>query len=57
MLQVTRVFSNFPQLKQVNKKKRIRANIVIFLNCDLLDLEIQNRYKKPFYDCVFFRFV
>ena len=33
-LQVTRVFSNFPQLKQLNKK-----NIVIFLNYDLLELE------------------
>ena len=33
-LQITRVFSNFPQLKQLNKI-RIRVKIVIFLNCDL----------------------
>ena len=32
MLQVTTVFSNFPQLKQLNKKKNRREY------CDLLEL-------------------
>ena len=32
MLQVTRVFSNFPQLKQVNKKKNT------WEYCDFLEL-------------------
>ena len=29
-------------------------NIVIFLNCDLLELEIQDSYKKPYCDYVSF---
>ena len=28
-------------------------NIVIFLNYDLLELDIQDNYKKPYYDCFF----
>ena len=52
--QVTRVFSNLPQLKLLNK---IRVNIVIFLNCDLLEFEIQHCYKKPYGDYVSFRFL
>ena len=37
MLLVTRVFLNFPQLKQLNKMKNT-CEYVIFLNCDLLEL-------------------
>ena len=48
------VFSNFPEIKQLNKKKnRIHVNIMIFLNCDLLELEIRDSYKKLFCDCFF----
>ena len=40
-LQVTRIFLNFPQLKK-QLEKTIRVNIVIFLNCDMLELEIRD---------------
>ena len=29
-------------------------NIAILLNCDLLELEIRDSYKKPYRDYVFF---
>ena len=37
-------------------KQRIHVNIVIFLNCDLLELEIRD-YKKLYCDNVSFRFL
>ena len=49
---MTRDFSNFPQLKQL--KKRIHVNIVLFLNCDLTELEIRDSYEKVFCDHVSF---
>ena len=45
MLQVTRVFSSFPQLKQLNRIKNI-VNIVIFMNFDLLELEMRDSFNK-----------
>ena len=36
---------------------QVKGNIVILLNYDLLELEIQDNYKKPYYDYVSFRFL
>ena len=55
-LQITKIFSNFPQLKQL-KKYRIRVNIVIFLNYDLHELETRDSYKKPSCDYVSFHYL
>ena len=52
-LQVTRVFS--PQPKQLSNMKK-RVNIVIFMNCDLLELEVPDSYKKTYCDWASFRF-
>ena len=46
-LQVTRVFSNFQQLKELNKTKKTCEY------CDLLELEIRESNKKPYCDYVF----
>ena len=35
----------------------MRVNIVIFLNCDLLELEIRDSSKKPYSDYVSFDFL
>ena len=45
-LQVTSVFSNFPQPRRLNKMKN-----------DLLELEIQEIYKKPYFDYLSFCFL
>ena len=51
-LLVTRVFSNFPQLKQLNKIKNLREY------CDLLlELEIRDSYKKLYCDYISFHFL
>ena len=45
-LQVTSFFSNFPQPRRLNKMKN-----------DLLELEIQEIYKKPYFDYLSFCFL
>ena len=56
ILLVTRVFLNFPQLKQLSKMKNT-CEYVIFLNCDLLEFDIRDSYKKLYCDYVSFRFL
>ena len=51
MLQVTKVFSNFPQLKQLSK---IKKACEIFMNCNLPEFEIPDSYTKT---CRFFSFL
>ena len=50
-LQITNIFSNFPQLKQLSNIKNMCEY------CDLLELwselEIWDSYKKSYYDCFF----
>ena len=42
------------QLNQLSKiKKYVRVNTVIFMNYDLLELEIPDSYKKTYGDCFF----
>ena len=38
-------------------KLQVTREYCIFLNYDLLELEIQDNYKKPYYDYVSFRFL
>ena len=49
-LQIIRVFSNFPRLKQLNK---IKNTCEYFDLLDLLELEIRDSYKQPYCDCFF----
>ena len=48
-LHLTRIFSNIPQLKQLNNINNTCEY------CDLLELKIWDSYKKPCYDSVSFR--